>query len=325
MSSNIKGAGFALVAMGIFATHDVVVKWLGETGYSAFQTIFFASLFSFPLVSLILLSDAKEGSLRPKHPYWMALRTIMTSVTGLSAFYAFSVLPLAQTYAILFATPLVITMIAIPLLGEKVGFRRLAAVIVGLCGVLVVLRPGSTDLSFGHLAALIAAFCGALSAVIVRKIGNEERSVVMILYPIMSNFILMGAAIPFVYEPLEVEHVGGLVVIALFGLIGSYFVIQAYRTGEAAVVAPMQYSQIIWATIYGYLLFDEGLDLWTIVGTLIIILSGVYIVIRESKKGTSNNTPVLNTRIRTETVTSPRPSLLNRVLHPTALTNDDPK
>jgi S-adenosylmethionine uptake transporter len=316
MTQNAKGAFFALIAMGIFATHDVVVKWLGEAGFSAFQTIFFASLFSFPLVSLILLGDAKEGSLRPKHPVWMVVRTLMTSATGLAAFYAFSVLPLAQTYAILFATPLIITILAIPLLGENVGFRRWAAVIVGLCGVLVVLRPGATEFSLGHLAALVAAFCGALAAVIVRKVGKEERSVVMILYPIMGNFILMGAAIPFVYEPPEVEHVGGLLVIALFGLIASYFVIQAYRIGEAAVVAPMQYSQIIWASIYGYLLFDEHLDIWTIVGTLIIIMSGVYIVIREGQTGASETTPVFRTRMRTETVTSPRPSLLYRVLHP---------
>ncbi|HRK43600.1 MAG TPA: EamA family transporter, partial [Gemmobacter sp.] len=135
MSPNLQGALFALLAFGIYATHDVVVKFLGAD-YHAIQIIFFAGLLSFPLVTLMLMNDGTEGHLRPVHPWWAALRTVSTVITGVTAFYAFSVLELAETYAILFATPLLITVLAIPLLGERVGLRRGIAVGVGLAGAL---------------------------------------------------------------------------------------------------------------------------------------------------------------------------------------------
>ena len=316
-SSNFKGALLALVALGIFATHDVVVKTLGR-GFSPFQIIFFASLISFPMVTLILLRDRTGGSLRPNNPGWVGLRTVMTLITGVSAFYAFSHLPLAQTYSILFASPLLITIMAIPLLGERVRFRRWAAVVVGLIGVLVVLRPGAEPLSLGHLAALAAALCGAFATVIVRKIGKLERPLVLMLYPMTANFLFTGAALPFVYKPMEITDLGMMAVIALFGLTASYLSILAYRLGEAVIVAPMQYSQMLWAIGYGWFLFGESVDTYTLIGSAIIIASGLYIVLRESRAGASENPPVLQSQGRAETVTAPRSSILRRMLNPTA-------
>ena len=207
MSPNAKGALLALVAFGVFSTHDVIVKVLGGV-YSPIQIVFFSVLLSFPLATVMLMRDAKPGTLVPVHPWWLALRTGAAVVTGVSAFYAFSVLPLAQVYAILFASPLLITVLAIPVLGEKVRLRRWLAVIVGLVGVLVVLRPGQTELSLGHLAALAAAIGGSLASIVVRKIGTDERPVVMLLYPMVVNFVIMACALPFVYEPLAIEHLG---------------------------------------------------------------------------------------------------------------------
>ena len=186
MGQNAKGALFALLSFSLFASHDVIVKLLGAD-YAPFQIVFFSVLLSFPIVSLMLIRDTTPGHLRPIHPWWTALRTVAAVITGLCAFYAFSVLPLAQTYAILFAQPLVITVLAIPILGEHVRLRRWLAVLVGLAGVMVVLRPGATELTLGHAAALVAACTGALASVVVRKIGHEERSVVLLLYPMMAK------------------------------------------------------------------------------------------------------------------------------------------
>ncbi|CUH79807.1 DMT family transporter [Tropicibacter naphthalenivorans] len=296
MSSNAQGAIYALIAFGIFATHDVVIKFLGGT-YSPFQVIFFSTLMSFPLVSFMLMNDTTHGNLRPVHPWWTAIRTTCAMLNGMCAFYAFSVLPLAQTYAILFASPLLITLISIPLLGEKVGWRRLVAVGVGLLGVLVVLRPGSTELSMGHLAAMGSAVFGAVASIIVRKVGREERSVVLLLYPMAANFVVVGALMLTVYKPMPLPHLGGTALISLLGFIAGLFLIMAYKAGEAAIVAPMQYSQIIWASAYGFFLFNETVDTFTLIGSAIIIGSGVYIVSRESAKGDSQ-TPVLRTRSR---------------------------
>lgn len=300
----VKAVILALVAFGIFATHDVIVKLLGGS-YSAFQIVFFSVLFGFPLITLQLLRDETVGTLLPKHPYWTAFRTIAAVITGAAAFYAFSALPLAQTYAILFASPLLITILAIPVLGETVGWRRMVAVLVGLVGVVIVLQPGATPLTLGHLAALAAAVFGAIASIIVRKIGRDERSVVLILYPMVANFVLMGALMPQFYEPMPFRDLLGVFVIAVLALIATSCLIQAYKIGTAASVAPMQYSQILWASVYGILFFDEQPALTTALGATVIVLSGVYIVFREDR-GNSNTTPVLRTRTRFETAAAPR-------------------
>lgn len=294
---NIKGLLFALLGFATFSVHDVVVKYLGSS-YSPVQIIFFAGLFSFPLLTFVLMSDPTRENLRPVHPWWVSVRVFGALGAGLLAFYAFSVLPLAQTYTLLFAAPILITVLAIPMLGESVGPHRWAAVLIGLLGVIVVLRPGAQELTLGHAAALGSAFCNALSSVVVRKIGKEERTVVLLLYPLAGNFILMGLALPFVYVPMPMLDLGGLGIMALLGFTASMCVIAAYRFGEAAIVAPMQYSQIIWATFFGFLLFGESLDRPTISGAGLIILSGLYIVYRESRGGKSSTTPVLRNRSR---------------------------
>ncbi|NRB02902.1 MAG: DMT family transporter [Rhodobacteraceae bacterium] len=304
--SNIKGAGFALAAFGLFATHDVVVKVLG-TSLATFQIVFFSVLFSFPLVTLMLMRDATQGTLIPVHPWWTALRTVAAILTGSSAFYAFTVLPLADVYAMLFAAPLLITILSIPILGEKVGRHRWFAVILGLIGVLIVLRPTGGSLGLGHAAALTAAISGALASIIVRKIGKDERSVVFLLYPMMANFILMSALVPFVYRPMEVTELGLIAVMAVLAFLAGILLIKAYRTADATIVAPMQYSQILWASAYGMFFFSETPGTLTIVGTGIIIASGIYIVLREALGGTTQSSPVLQSRSRPETATSPRP------------------
>ncbi|WGT52019.1 DMT family transporter [Thioclava nitratireducens] len=309
--SNARGAALGLTSMAIYATHDVIIKHLGQT-YSPVQIVFFAALLSFPLLSVILLNDKREGSLRPVHPGWVVGRVVTTVVTGLCAFYAFSTLPLAQVYPLLFAMPLLVTVFSIPILGERVGIHRWAAVILGLVGVVIVVRPGQAELAPGHFAAMTAAVTGALASVIVRKIGSEERSVVLLLSPLLGNVIVMAILLPFVWQPLQITDLGLMAVIAMFGLTASFLQILAYRAGEAAIVAPMQYSQILWAVFYGWIIFHESVDIPTLVGAGVVILSGIYIVIRETR--VSTNQPVLRTRGRSETATAPRSSLLGRVL-----------
>lgn len=301
-NSNAKGALFALLAFAIFASHDVIVKILGAE-LASIQIVFFSVLFGFPMASVMLIGDGTEGNLRPHHPWWGALRVAATVVTGMSIFYAFTVLPLAQVYAVIFASPLIITILSVPILGETVRLRRWVAVIVGLGGVLVVLRPGSAELTLGHAAAIVGAFSSALASIIVRKIGRDERSVVLMLMPMLGNFLVMGALLPLVYKPMQIVDVGLLASMSMLGFIASLLIIQAYKSGEAVVVAPMQYSQIIWAALFGALLFDETLDMPTIVGAAIVIGSGIYIVAREGGGSGSATTPVLRTRTRFETGT----------------------
>ena len=184
MPPNAKGSLLALSAFAIFATHDVVIKVLGGT-YSPIQIIFFTVLFSFPLLTFVMIRDSKGGSLVPVHPWWTAARTVSGALGAAGAFYAFSVLPLTQVYPILFAMPLLVTVLAIPLLGERVGLHRAMAVLVGLAGVIVVLQPGAAPLSFGHAAALLGAVFSAFSSVIT----SMQRSISVNSTPSISTSI----------------------------------------------------------------------------------------------------------------------------------------
>jgi len=309
MSANAKGALFALLGFALFSAHDVAVKYLGGQ-YSTFQIIFFSVLFSFPMVFLMHLRERNADNLFPKHPWWSLLRVVATVVTGISAFYAFSVLPLAQTYAFLFGMPLLITVLSVPMLGERVGIHRGTAVIVGLIGVLVVLRPGYVELGLGHAAGLTAAVGAAISSLIVRKIGNEERSTVLMIYPMFANLLLMAALLPGRYVPMALFDLGTVATMAILASLASLCIILAYKSGEASVVAPMHYSQMTWAIIYGYFFFAELPDKFTLIGACIIISSGLYVVFRESRVTVSENTPVLRNKSRAETGTTPRISTL---------------
>ena len=175
----------------------------------------------------------------PHDLVWVFVRICSTGIMAVAAFYAFSVLPLAQTYALMLCMPLLITVLAVSTLGEQGGAHRWAAVTLGFVGVLIVLCPATTALTIGHVAALTAAFCGALSSLIVRKIGNEERILVLMLYSMFANLIVLGPLAANSYAPIALEDIGLLGCMAVPGFLAMLCIIKAYRIGEAAVMAPM--------------------------------------------------------------------------------------
>ncbi|GHF01650.1 membrane protein [Aliiroseovarius zhejiangensis] len=305
--SPVRGLGFAFAAFAIFATHDAIIKALG-VNFSVFQIIFFAMLFAFVPMSVLMLADRQVDNFRPHHPWLILLRSATSVIAMSTAFYAFTVLPLAEVYALLFATPLLITAMSAILLGEPVRAQRWAAVIVGLIGVLIVLRPGVTAISFGHVCGLIAAFGSSLGSVIMRKIGGEERTAVMILYPMLSSILFMAVMLPFVYQPMAVTELGLVASVGVLSVLAQVMIIAAYRIAPAAVVAPSQYSQILWATLFGVLFFGELPDTWVGVGASVIIASGIFIVWRESRPSVSIRRPLLrDPNPRYDTGPSPQP------------------
>lgn len=305
LSPNTFGAVLGLLAFAVFSTHDLIIKQLGGV-YSVFQIVFFTALFSFPIITLVLMRDHKASTLQPRHPYWMGLRCISGAASGLCAFYAITQLPLSQVYAFIFAAPLIITLLAIPILGEVVRLRRGVAIGVGMIGVLIVLQPGASPLEAGHIAALVAAFAGAMVSIITRKIGKDERGVVMILYPMMTNLILTAMVLPFVYVQVPLHDMGLLALDSFLVLIAMALLVAAYTRADAMIVAPMQYSQMIWATLFGIFLFQEYPTWSTYLGTVVIALSGFYILRREATSDVSSTTPVSKTRTRIGHVASLR-------------------
>ena len=288
------GPAWALGGFALFALHDALVKSLA--GYSAFQIVFFAVLFSYVPFSFSLAADPAPRNLRPVNPGWVALRSVCLAAVLVFAFTAFSLLELAQAYALMFSTPVVITILAVPVLGERVRLFRWIAISLGLVGVLVALGPTGGSLGLGHAAALAAVLCSATSAVITRRIAASERSLTLILYPLLANVVLSGGVLFFVYEPMPFVDLARMAAVGVLGMVAQFCIITAYRSAPAAHVAPCQYSQFLWAMLYGYFWFGEEPTSSVLAGGAIIIVAGLVIVWREASSGVSRNRPFLRTR-----------------------------
>lgn len=266
--------------MALFACSDATIKFLGS-GYNAFQIIFFAGLMTFPLIAGLTIADPAPENLRPRRPKLMALRCVIVLINGILGTYAFATLPLAQCYAIVFTMPIFIALLSVPVMGERIDLFRGMAVLAGLAGVIVALDPGTGNLQWGHAAALGSAIFGAGNYVIIRKTGAGERAVTLILYPLILQMVVAAIALPLVYQPMPFRDLGLTAVMATTSFIGYLLIIAAYRRAPGIVVAPMQYSQIIWAAIFGTLLFDEQMSVRTLLGTVVIVLTGIVVVTRK--------------------------------------------
>ena len=288
----LKGAGLALLGFAVFSLHDALTKSID--GPPVFQVVFFVVLFSFVPFSFMLAVDRTERSLRPRLPGLVALRCLFNVAGLLCVFSAFELLPLAEVYSLMFSAPILITLLAIPILGERVRLIRWFAILLGLGGVLIVLRPGEASFTLGHLVALGGAFCVAAGAVVTRRIGAREHTVTLILYPMLANMLVCGAALAFVYVPIDGETLLKCALIGVLSVVGQSLVIGAYRISEAQFVAPMQYSQMLWALLYGATVFDEPVDRTVLLGATVIVLSGLLFIWRELTASITQ--PILRTR-----------------------------
>lgn len=290
--SPIFGSLLALLAFAIFAAHDAIIKSLGGV-LPVTEILFYSTLFGFPMVTIGIMADGTEGHFRPQKPGLLALRTVLMIGGASSAFYAFQTMPLADVYGIIFLTPLLVTVLAVPFLGERIGVQRIAAILFGFAGVIVMIRPGQQELTLGHLAAFAAAFFAASGAIVTRKIGPSERKAVMILVPFIATIIVMGILMKPHYVATIYNQMAKLAAIGAMAVVAQYFMINAYNSSPAALVAPMQYSQLIWAIIYGALFFNERVSTAGLVGAGMIIASGLFILYRELRGKTSIISPVL--------------------------------
>lgn len=288
----MKGILLALSAFAVFSLHDVIVKLLAA--YSVFQVAFFAMLFGYVPFSIARIFDGREITLRPVHPKLILLRSVLVTTSLCCAFLGFSLLPMVQVYVLIFMTPLIISVLAIPVLGEKIHVFRWLTIVLGLIGIVIVLRPAPDNLQLGHLFALIAAFASAGAAIISRKIGHIENAATMMLAPMIMNILVSGSLLYFVYQPMPLGDLALMFLIGVMALLGHLLLLSAYRSAPASLVAPMQYSQLIWALIYGYFFFDETIDGLILLGSAITICSGLLMVWRETR--VSVNQPILRTR-----------------------------
>ncbi len=271
----IVGAGF------LFTTSHAMIKLIALE-YSVIQLVFFRSLFALIPLAPFLMKDGPEA-LKTKRPGMHAFRTLSGLASMACFFYALSFLPLADITAINFTMPLFATALSVPLLGEKVGWRRWTAVIVGFTGILLMVRPGASIFDPANMIALLSAFLYALAVIAMRQLGKTERSTTTTLYFTVACTLVSGAMLPFVWRTPGLLDLIPLVMLGLLGGFGQLLMTLAYRSAPPAIVAPFDYVAMVWATAYGFLLWGDVPTAGVLAGAAIVIGSGLYIIHRETR------------------------------------------
>lgn len=220
---------------------------------------------------------SRRGTARP---WSQALRGIGVVGSALCFILALGTLPLAEASAVNFASPLFITVLAIPFLGELVDLRAWLAVLVGFAGVLIVVRPGTSGFHPGALLVLASCLLWAVAMIVGRRMGAAERPATTIAWTAGTGLLLLTLAVPFVWVPLTVGQVAHLMLLGVVASSAQFCVVAAYRLGPASVLAPISYCQLIWSGVLSWLLFAAPPDAWTVGGAVVIVAGSLYSVRR---------------------------------------------
>lgn len=279
------GVWLFLVAILLIAVADCLIKLLSER-YSVGQIIFFQATAELLPIAFLVWRSGGLASLRTSRPLAHAARGLIC-LCELAAFtYAYSVMPVADAYAISFAAPLIVVALAVPLLGERFDAIRAGAVAVGFVGVLVILQPGGSGaggfVSLGGLAALVATFAYALMMITARGLGQVESASAMGFYP--TAFVALASlgllSLEFV-RPTPVDFM----LLCMVGLIGGTVTIlinQAFRLTPSAVLAPLDYTAMLWALLFGYAIWGDLPSGQLMVGAAILVASGLFLIGRDA-------------------------------------------
>lgn len=279
-AADAHGPLLALVAFLLFSLMDAVVKGLAVT-YPATQIVFGNGLVMLAVVGVMTLRRGGAGELRTSRPGLQLLRGLAGTLSASAAFFAFSQIPLADAYAIIFTTPLLVTLLSVPILGEAVGWRRTTAVLVGFLGVMIMLQPGQGELGVGNLAAMVAAAGAATSIIAMRKLVATESTTSIALYSNLTMVIALGLPLPFYGVVPSVSDLGLFLLAGSLGSAALLTLITAYRKAPAAMIAPFQYSQMIWGVLLGLMLFGDLPGWPVLLGGAVVAASGLFTLHRQ--------------------------------------------
>jgi len=283
MSNSLKGILCLITAGAILAFTDGLSKFLTD-GYPPGQILFFRSVFVFIPIAIMVWRKGGFRTVLIVDRRGQLMRGLFAVITSFLFMIAIKHMPLADITAIMFATPIIMTALAPYFLGEEVGWRRWTAVIIGFSGILLMIRPSGEALFWPALLALAATFFNSFRDLATRHLSRtEDANGIMIC---TTACVMLGGfgSLFFAWRAPDLE---GLALFALTGVlqgIGQYFLVVAFLFGEAVVVAPFRYFALIWATLYGYLMFGDIPGLDTLSGAAIVVGSGLFIFYREARK-----------------------------------------
>lgn len=278
-----KGVLLGFMAFAAYALSDAFVKSL-RGSLPAYEAVFIGAALGLTALPFIKGGGDRwrEVLLAQRQGLWV-VRAVASAVGSIAAVIAFTALPMAEAFALIFLLPIFVTILSVLVLKEHVGWRRWSAVVAGFIGVLVVLRPGFRVLGAGHLAAVVCGLAGAISMIALRLAGPHEKRISLYGAGILGSMLITGALM---LADFRWPQPGQWLLLLGYGLLaalGSVLLMLATQKAPANHVAPTQYSQMLWAVLLGYVFFHDRLDWPMAIGIAIILGAGLFTFVREDK------------------------------------------
>jgi drug/metabolite transporter (DMT)-like permease len=282
------GIGLVILAIGLFTVMDAIGKGL-MARYPVPQVVWARYFFQLSWMLLLIPRVGLTGLVRTTRPGMNIVRGLLLAVSTIFMFSAISFVPLADAYTITFIAPLLVTVFSIPLLGERVGWRRWSAVLAGFIGVLIVIRPGFGMAHWALALPLVTAVGFALYQILTRKVSGTpgETAFAMLFHLAWVGTVMLTAVVPFVWQPIAPLDWLPMAAMGALGGLGHLILIRALTIAPASLLAPFAYTQIAWALLLGYLVFGDVPDVWMLLGGAVIVASGLYVFYREAVLGRS--------------------------------------
>ncbi len=276
----LRGILLVVISTVFLASSDAMAKYL-TLRLPAIEIAWMRYVVFIAIMCPAVIAASPRRALRTTRPGLQLLRGVTLVGSSLLFMSALRVLPIAEATTTGFVSPIFVTILSVVLLREAVGLRRWLATLIGLIGVVIVVRPGTSAFQPGALLAIASALCWASSLVATRRIVGHDSSVTTMTYSALSGLIMLSALLPSVFVMPTAAELGLGACIGVAATSGHWLVVLAYRYGDASVLAPLAYVQVVWAAVLGYGVFGNVPDGWTFAGAAVIISSGLYIAHRE--------------------------------------------
>lgn len=272
-----RGVALVLIGSAVLVASDILVKYL-VPWYPPLMMYWVRLAVGSSILIGALVGTGRGRLLGTSRPGIHLLRGLALAIGPLLFYLSFRVLSIPDAYALINAVPMFVALLAVPMLGERLGTGRALAVLAGFIGVLVIIRPGTETFTPYALLPLACAFVGALFQILTRKAAGPEPAVTSLFYAIVVGAVLYAPAMPFVWvTPASALHWALLLLMGVLGFLASFALVASYQLAPSSFIAPFLYSQLVWAVLFAWWVFGEAPDRWTVLGMAIIAAAGLYV------------------------------------------------
>jgi drug/metabolite transporter (DMT)-like permease len=291
VGSVLSGIGLVTASYATFALHDAAIKWL-VADYSPLQVLFIRSVVILTLCLMIGRQRTIIQTVRSPIRNALLARAIGLLAAWLCFYPAARSLQLAELMTIYFASPLLVAILAVPILRETVTRMRWISILIGFGGVMIACRPGDLSHAGAIGLALLAAALWAGSMILIRQIATREPTLVQMLTSSFAFVLMTGTAMPFVWKTPDLQGLALMIGIGVLGALAQYLLIEGIRRAPASVVSPLEFTALVWSFLLGYLIWADVPGLNVFAGAVLIMVSGFFIVLEEWRKARTARTQV---------------------------------